>query len=309
MILYYHYQHKTPSPDFPAPAGGTEMLSLLKGEIVSISESHFHTILDIFGALAACMLLFQREFTVMTVGPPVIFGVILALAVAATVAGGAAPVVDQVAARAGLWRVQAFRSGILIAVAFGDVLPEAWRMAPGFAGWGALAAFVFCYTAENIAPLDPCHEASEDCHSHPLGKAAIAGLFLHSFFDGVNLGAAAYAGTPVLIAVGAATILHKLADGFTISTMMSGDTPSLRHAALAVVALATPIGALSSSMVAAHLEPWAFSLLLAFAGGSFVYIGAAEVLPRLHRREHGDASSLASFSAGLITMLLMRQIL
>lgn len=239
----------------------------------------------------------------------VILAAILLLSVAATVAGGAAPVVDQVVARAGLWRVQAFRSGILIALAFGSVLPEAWRMAPSYAGWGALAAFVFCYAAENIAPLDPCHEASEDCHSHPLGKAAIAGLFLHSFFDGVNLGATAYAGMPVLIAVGAATILHKLADGFTISTMMNGDTPGLRRAALAVVALATPIGALLSSAVASRLEPWAFALLLAFAGGSFVYIGAAEVLPRLHRREHGGPSSLASFGAGLIAMLLMRKLL
>ncbi len=238
----------------------------------------------------------------------IILLVILVLAVAATVAGGAAPVVDRVVARAGLWRVQAFRAGILIAVAFGDVLPEAWRMAPAYAGWGALAAFVFCYAAENIAPLDPCHEASEDCHSHPLGKAAIAGLFLHSFFDGVNLGAAAFAGAPVLVAVGAATILHKLADGFTISTMLGGGSAGLRRAALAVVAFATPIGALLSSAVASRLEPWAFALLLAFAGGSFVYIGAAEVLPRLHHREQGGLSSLASFGAGLAAMLLMRRL-
>ena len=235
--------------------------------------------------------------------------IILLLAVAATVAGGAAPVVDHVVARAGLWRVQAFRSGILIAVAFGDVLPEAWRLAPAYAGWGALAAFVFCYAADNVAPLDPCREAAEDCSAHPLGKAAIAGLFLHSFFDGVNLGAAAFAGTPVLIAVGGATILHKLADGFTITTMLRGGSPGLRNAALAAVAIATPTGALLSSAAVAHLEPWAFSLLLAFAGGSFVYIGAAEVLPRLHRGGHGGPSSLASFGAGLSTMLVMRKLM
>lgn len=234
---------------------------------------------------------------------------ILLLSVAATVAGGAAPVVDGVVARAGLWRVQAFRSGILIAVAFGDVLPEAWRLAPRFAGWGALAAFAFCYAVENVAPLDPCHEASEDCHAHPLGRAAVAGLFLHSFFDGVNLGAASYAGAPILFAVGAAMILHKVADGFTISTMLGAGSSGLRRAALAAVALATPVGALLSSAVASRLEPWAFSLLLAFAGGSFVYIGAAEVLPRLHRRDAGAASPLLSFGAGLGAMLLLRQLL
>jgi zinc transporter ZupT len=232
---------------------------------------------------------------------------ILVLAVAATIAGGASPVVDHAVARIGLWRVQAFRSGILIAVAFGDVLPEAWRMAPKYAGWGALAAFAFCYASETIMPLDPCLESSGGRHSHPLGYVAIAGLFLHSFFDGINLGAASFVGTTILAAVGAATILHKLADGFTISTMLHGDA-KLRNAGLAAIALATPIGAIFSSAVAHRLDASAFALLLSFAGGSFVYIGSAEVLPRLHRREPGDSASLACFGAGLTAMLMMRRI-
>lgn len=47
-------------------AGETEMLGLLKGEIVSISESDFHAMLNIFGVLAASMFLFQREFTLVS---------------------------------------------------------------------------------------------------------------------------------------------------------------------------------------------------------------------------------------------------
>ncbi len=47
-------------------AGETEMLGLLKGEIVSISEVDFHAMLDIFGVVSACMFLFQREFTLVS---------------------------------------------------------------------------------------------------------------------------------------------------------------------------------------------------------------------------------------------------
>jgi|CXWL01.1.fsa_nt_gi ABC-type Mn2+/Zn2+ transport system permease subunit len=47
-------------------AGETEMLGLLKGEIVSISEVDFHAMLDIFGFVAASMFLFQREFTLVS---------------------------------------------------------------------------------------------------------------------------------------------------------------------------------------------------------------------------------------------------
>jgi ABC-type Mn2+/Zn2+ transport system permease subunit len=42
--------------------GETEMLSLLKGEIVTISESDFHAMLNILLAVCASMFLFQREF-------------------------------------------------------------------------------------------------------------------------------------------------------------------------------------------------------------------------------------------------------
>ncbi|MBI2386521.1 MAG: metal ABC transporter permease [Elusimicrobia bacterium] len=47
-------------------AGETEMLGLLKGEIVAISESDFHAMLDVFAVVAACMFLFQREFTLVS---------------------------------------------------------------------------------------------------------------------------------------------------------------------------------------------------------------------------------------------------
>lgn len=93
------------------PTGETELLSLLKGEIVTISETDFHAMLNALAAVTACILLFQREFLlvsfdrdmavtlgrkvlfwdsllfllvgvtislgVMTVGPLVIFGMLL----------------------------------------------------------------------------------------------------------------------------------------------------------------------------------------------------------------------------------------
>lgn len=47
-------------------AGETEMLGLLKGEIVAISEADFHAMLDVFAAVAALLFLFHREFTLVS---------------------------------------------------------------------------------------------------------------------------------------------------------------------------------------------------------------------------------------------------
>ena len=100
-ILFVHWN----------PAGETELMGLLKGEIVTISETDFHAMINVLLIVTACLLLFQREFLlvsfdrdmavtlgrsvllwdtllflmigvtislgVMTVGPLVIFGLLL----------------------------------------------------------------------------------------------------------------------------------------------------------------------------------------------------------------------------------------
>lgn len=62
-------------------AGETEMLGLLKGEIVSLSEADFHAMLEVFGFITALLFVFQREFllvsydrdTAVTLGRNVLF--------------------------------------------------------------------------------------------------------------------------------------------------------------------------------------------------------------------------------------------
>ncbi|MBI4424876.1 MAG: metal ABC transporter permease [Elusimicrobia bacterium] len=78
-------------------AGETEMLGLLKGEIVAISERDFHAMLDVFAMVAATAFLFQREFLLVsydrdmavTLGRSVLFwDVLLYLLVGVTISLG-----------------------------------------------------------------------------------------------------------------------------------------------------------------------------------------------------------------------------
>lgn len=230
---------------------------------------------------------------------------LLLAALAATAAGGLLPAADAVVRRAGLWRLLAFRSGLLIAIAFTDVLPGALRIGPAVAGWSALLAFILGYASENLVMSDPCHEAAEGCRSHALGGLALAALFLHSLVDGFNLGALTLVSASALAAAGVSMLVHKFADGFTLTTLFreAGWGRAATAAGLAGVALATPLGAVLSRYGAMRLEASALAAVLGFAGGSFVYISAAELLPRLHRGR--ERSALASFGAGLAAMLLL----
>lgn len=227
---------------------------------------------------------------------------IVLLSFVATMVGGLIPKYAHLFTHARMSRALALRSGLLLAVAFGDVLPEAWTAGPRLAGLAAFAAFAMCYAAEYFAMGDSCHEAVEECHSHALGTAALIGVLAHSFVDGINLGAARLAGLHTLLAAGAAVIVCHFADGFTLTTLFgrSGFRRAGVLALLAAVGLSTAVGAVVAGSTASGLAPAPTALLLGFAGGCFVYVGAADVIPRLHRDR--DPAALAFFGAGAAAM-------
>lgn len=228
------------------------------------------------------------------------------LAVAATVLGGLVPIGQNLMSRAGLWRIFALRSGILLAVTFTEILPAAASQSRVFAGWGGLTAFVLFFYAESLSMVDTCPEYLEECPKHFLGWMAMAALAAHSFIDGFNLSVAFSAGSVAGFSVGVALMLHKLADGFTMTSLLrqSGYSPAQTMTGVLGVALATPLGSLTSRFGVGAISPGVSGALLGFAAGSFLYIGAADILPRLHKTS--DRSSLAFFGAGLAGMAALR---
>jgi zinc transporter ZupT len=167
------------------------------------------------------------------------------------------------------------------------------------AGTGAMAAFLFFYAMQNFTMVDSCTEYIEDFHVHSLGWAALAGLFIHSFMDGFNLSVSFTAGVGAGFAVGAAMTLHKLMDGFTLTSLFrqSGYSPVRSLASLAVMALATPLGCFASTRGMRALDIRVCAVLLGIAGGSFLYLSAADFAPRL--RESRDFKTFASFGVGV----------
>lgn len=226
-------------------------------------------------------------------------------AVAMTLVGGRTKLAEL--SRTALGRLFCVRAGILLAVAFTEILPEAWGLNRAMAGWAAVIAFLALLALANYAMLDSCGEYMEQCRVHYLGWSALLALTLHSFIDGFNLSVSFAAGAKAGIAVGLALALHKIADGFTLVSLFkqSGYSETKTFRLLLLVALATPLGALvSSPAVGLGLPPAVEAALLGFAAGSFIYIAAADVLPRLHR--DGDRPGVLFFAAGLFGMAALR---
>lgn len=219
---------------------------------------------------------------------PILFGL---LAGVATLLGMWLVLVREQWARRNAVYLLAFAAGVLIAASFTDIIPEAMELAPN-ALLVVLVTFFAFYVLEHsvIAHHHHLHEPTQH-RDAPIEKMAFVGLLVHSLVDGLAIGA----GFEVSAALGAvatlAVILHEVPEGITtLSLFLHAEYPRRRAIAwTAAVALATPVGAILTTLLPTLAHETALGVLLAVAGGSFLYVASADLIPETHRAKHVPA--------------------
>jgi len=203
----------------------------------------------------------------------------LAYAVAAALANlaGAAAVLSRRAwSERSLEFVLAFSAGFLIAVSLGDLVPEAITTGGANASWIILLGFMLVHLTQHVFVRHFHFGAETHQVEHSVGVSALIGLTLHTFVDGVAI-ATSFAVTSHLgLLVFAAIVLHKLPEGFAISSLFlaAGGSRRAAFAAAGVLGVATVLGALatgSSNLIATHG--------LALSAGVTLYVGASNLIP------------------------------
>ncbi len=188
--------------------------------------------------------------------------------------------------------IMSFTAGVVVAVSFFDILPEAIRLtlASGGAIGTVFAAtvigFLTFHILEKTAVIHHSHEEFYAEHGHPqVGLVGAAGLSFHSFLDGVGIGLGFHVGTHVGLIISLAVIAHDFSDGLNTVTFMltHGNTKAKAFSMLLVDALAPVLGVFIT-----FLHPIAETALapyLGFFAGFLLYIGASDLLPEAHSHE------------------------
>jgi zinc transporter ZupT len=116
--------------------------------------------------------------------------------------------------------------------------------------------------------------------SNAASLAALAGLLIHTFFDGVAIAAGFELRESVGILMFLAVLLHKIPEGLSLSSIMIAARQGRRGAFLAVVAIAasTFLGALTTFALG-ELDPATAHAALALATGTLIYIAASDLIP------------------------------
>ena len=177
-----------------------------------------------------------------------------------------------------------FAIGVLLSTAFFHLLPESIDLTPQKWFYWTLGVIIFLYLIEHSIIIHSCRE--EKCEIHTLGTISLLGLGFHSLVDGIIIGAGFGISFTLGLLTSLAVIFHETAEGTFTYTLLIQDNVSRDKALLYsfLVALATPFGAISTFLILEKISPEALGALLAIASGSFIYIGASDLIPETHKK-------------------------
>jgi ZIP family zinc transporter len=235
----------------------------------------------------------------------------------------------------------AIASGVVVATAVADLLPEAFNLlgegaalsagvaaVVGFIGFSLVEAFVHQTSFEHGDPRSDGH-GDEDHHeaddalvrrapgvshtagpSRPgtlLGVLPPLSLIIHSTLDGLAIGLAFQASSSIGLIVLLAVLAHDFADGMNVVTLALDAARGVRLAVvLLIVDALAPVAGAALSLVLT-VSPGTLGLLLAAFGGVFLAIGAGHLLPESQHRDprRGPAMVLLA-GAGAAFVLVVR---
>jgi zinc transporter ZupT len=221
----------------------------------------------------------------------------------------------------------AFASGVLVATAVADLLPEANHLVGlggglqvGIAAVAGYLVFTLIESFIHQQSFEHGHVHDEDgapLVEHPPRQASPghgllavlppASLLIHSTLDGLAIGLAFQAGAGIGVIVLLAVLAHDFADGMNVVTLAleAARGRGLAIAFLVLDALAPVVGALLSFVIA--IPDVALGWLLAWFAGVFIAIGASHLLPESQHERPADGPILVGLSAlGAVLVIIIR---
>jgi len=159
--------------------------------------------------------------------------------------------------------------------------------------------------------IHPHDDGGDDGHDHgpapsPRGIAGALTLSAHSFFDGAAIGIGFQASAAIGLVIAAAVIAHDFSDGInTVSFILKGGG-AWRKALpwLFVDALAPVLGALSTLLF--RIPQSGIGPVLAVFAGSFLYLGASDLIPESHHRHPRAATTIMTLLGAAVIFFAVR---
>lgn len=196
----------------------------------------------------------------------------------------------------------AVAGGILLALAFGEIFPDAVELTRSGAVWGFVAGFSLLLATEVFTRGHTHHSQDERVGQHAF-VPFVTGVAIHNVADGfalgVSLGFSVGGG-----AVGLGVFIHQVPVGLSLAAVLAASQVSRAGVLRATLLLAAAIP-LGAALVAAVPigGSRAAGVLLGVSAGVLTYMSAAHLLPEAHREHPGVVPGMV-FLGSLVTTIV-----
>jgi ZIP family zinc transporter/zinc and cadmium transporter len=186
----------------------------------------------------------------------------------------------------------ALGAGFMLAVSLMEIVPESIRLAGNSALLLVLVGYFIVHFFEHT--LAPHFHFGEETHHAEMSVrhasfSALTGLAIHSLFDGVAIASGFLVSRWLGLLIFFAIVLHKLPEGFTVSSLLLAGGASRRTALLgsALLGGATIAGVLLTGILQTGL-----SYTLPLSAGVTIYVAASDLIPEINRERNVWAAIL-----------------
>ena len=216
---------------------------------------------------------------------------------------------DSLRARLVPWAIS-YAVGTLLGVALLALLPTALESIPATNALGTLLGGVLTFfLLEKLVLWRHCHDG-QDCEVHTTSAASlvIVGDAFHTFVDGAIIAAAVLTSIPLGITTALAVAAHEIPQEVgDVAILLRAGYSRSRALLLNILSGVGGILGAGGMLLASQSLPYALPYVLAFAGGSFLYVAMSDLIPDLHRgnADGGAIRQLLLIGAGILTIILL----
>ncbi len=234
---------------------------------------------------------------------PILTSILLGLTAAAANVFGGAVIVQRRWERSYLRYFVALGAGFMLATAFVAMVPESLQLENRYGALLVLAGYLVVHLFEHtITPHFHYGEEThvdEFLHSHKR-TSVLLGLMIHTFFDGIAITSGFLISSRLGWIIFIAVFLHKIPEGFTVTSVMlaSGLSRGKSWGASVLLGLATLAGVLTMA-IGQHAVRYG----LPVAAGVTIYVAASDLIPEVNQ-EPGVKMALLVF-VGVAAMFVL----
>ena len=234
---------------------------------------------------------------------PIVISILLGLTAAAANIFGGAIIVQRDWERRYLRYFVALGAGFMLATAMVEMVPESIALRGKSAAFLILFGYLLIHFFEHtVTPHFHFGEEThkdEFMHSHK-GYSVLLGLIIHTFFDGIAIASGFLVSNALGWLIFLAVFLHKIPEGFTVSSVMlaSGRSKGTAWGASVIIGAATLAGVLTMAVFRHDV-----SAALPLAAGVTIYVAASDLIPEVNKEPAMKMALLVFVGTGVIFVL------